>query len=63
MSDDVVSDDVVIERPRVAASKLGFSLATFWRRVKEDPDFPKLVRLGPNSVGLIQAERVAMRAS
>jgi predicted DNA-binding transcriptional regulator AlpA len=53
-----VSDDLVIERPRTAAAALGISLATFWRKLKDEPGFPQLVRLGPNSVGIVRAERL-----
>lgn len=52
-------DDLVFERPRTAAAALGMSIATFWRRVKDDPDFPSLVQLGPNSVGMVRGERRA----
>jgi predicted DNA-binding transcriptional regulator AlpA len=52
-------EDLVIERPRTAAAALGISLATFWRKVKREPGFPQLVRLGPNSVGIVRGERRA----
>jgi predicted DNA-binding transcriptional regulator AlpA len=52
-------DDLVFERPRTAAAALGISIATFWRRVKDDPDFPALVALGPHSVGMVRGERRA----
>lgn len=52
-------DDLVIERPRTAAAALGISIATFWRKVKAEPGFPQLVRLGANSVGMVRGERLA----
>ncbi len=33
-------------RPKQAAEALGISLATFWRRAKDEPDFPPLIKLG-----------------
>jgi prophage regulatory protein len=32
-------------RPKPAAELLGISTATFWRWIKERPDFPKPIRL------------------
>lgn len=43
----------------VLAAVLGIGLSTAWRRAKEDPDFPRLIVLGPKctraSVGEIRA--------
>lgn len=33
-------------RPRDAAKRLGIALSTFWLWAKNDPDFPRLIRLG-----------------
>jgi predicted DNA-binding transcriptional regulator AlpA len=33
-------------RPATAAAKLGISLPSFWRLVKNDPSFPRGVKLG-----------------
>ena len=57
MSDSSDGNGLVIERPREVAKALGISPATFWRRVKNDPDFPQLIRLGTRSVGIIRGER------
>ena len=34
-------------RPKQAAQMLGIGIATYWRWVKEKPDFPKPIRLSP----------------
>jgi predicted DNA-binding transcriptional regulator AlpA len=33
-------------RPKQVMARIGCSATTFWRLVKEDPDFPKLTRIG-----------------
>lgn len=38
-----------VMRPKAAAEYLGMGLSTVWRRAKEDPDFPKPVKLGPRT--------------
>ena len=35
-------------RPPRAAQKFGFSLATLWRKTKEDPTFPQPVKISAN---------------
>jgi prophage regulatory protein len=32
-------------RPRQAADALGIALSTFWKRAKDDPDFPPIINL------------------
>lgn len=33
-------------RPAEAARRLGIARSTFWKWAKEDPDFPRLIRIG-----------------
>lgn len=33
-------------RPKEAAKVLGIAVSTFWKIAANDPDFPKLMRLG-----------------
>jgi len=45
-------------RPETGWKRAGFSPATFWRRAKSDPKFPRLFRLGHGSraVGMYEDE-------
>jgi predicted DNA-binding transcriptional regulator AlpA len=43
-------------RPREAAAYLGIGLSTFWRRVKNEPDFPKLRKLSPKTSVALRGE-------
>lgn len=43
-------------RPHQLAKKFGISLATLWRRVKQDPDFPQPVKLSDGITAFIEAE-------
>jgi prophage regulatory protein len=52
MSDHLLS----IERPQQVWARLNVSPATGWRRVRNDPDFPRPVKLGPNSTGFLRHE-------
>lgn len=48
-----------IVRMKVAAKQLGVSPATMWRRIKNDPSFPRLIRIGSaprSAVGFYQCE-------
>jgi len=45
----------IVLRPKKQCEKLGYSLATLHRRGK-DPDFPKAIKLGPNSTGRFEDE-------
>lgn len=38
------------------AEKLGLSRATVWRKAKEDPEFPKSIRLSTAITGWIESE-------
>ena len=38
-----------ILRDALAAKKLGMARGTLWRLAKEDPDFPKPVKIGPRT--------------
>ena len=50
---------IEVMSPRRAAECEGISLATFWRRVKDDPAHPKPIKLSANRVGVIVAEHNA----
>jgi prophage regulatory protein len=41
-------------RPKEAAKKLGIGLSTLWLKIKNDPDFPKPFKLGPNTTVLVE---------
>jgi len=45
-------------RPKTVMQRAGISPATFWRRVKNDPNFPKVFPLGSESraVGVFEDE-------
>lgn len=45
-----------ILRDALAAKKLGMARGTLWRLAKEDPDFPKPVKISPKITGWIEAE-------
>jgi predicted DNA-binding transcriptional regulator AlpA len=49
----------IIERPKDFAAALGISLATLWRRVKNEPDFPQPLTLSDQAVGFLRSERLA----
>lgn len=38
----------LVLRPRQAAAYCGISLPTFYRYARNDPDFPRLIKIGPN---------------
>lgn len=45
-----------ILRPNQVCERLGCTRTTLWRRERDDPNMPKKVRLGPNSVGFRESE-------
>lgn len=45
-----------ILRAPEAAKKAGFSVPTLWRKSKDDPDFPKPVKVSDNVTGWIESE-------
>ena len=45
-----------ILRPNQLAKKLGLSMPTLWRRVRDDADFPAPVKLSPSMTGFVEAE-------
>ena len=45
-----------IIRPRQTAEKCGMALPTLWRKAKDDPDFPKPIKLSENLTGFIESE-------
>lgn len=45
-----------ILRPKEMAQKFGISSATLWRRVKQDSDFPRPVRLSPGMTGFVESQ-------
>jgi hypothetical protein len=57
MLDNATDDDDTLERPRASAKAMGFSVATWWRRAKDDPDFPPLYRPSARVVGIKRGDR------
>lgn len=45
-----------IIRPNRTANKIGASLPTLWRRVKDDPDFPQPVKMSSAITGFVESE-------
>lgn len=45
-------DEPALLRPSAAARRLGISKSTLWRLVRNDPDFPRPIRLGPRTTAL-----------
>jgi len=45
-----------IIRPRHTADKCGISLPTLWRKSKDDPDFPKPIKLSSALTGFVEEE-------
>lgn len=43
-------------RPKEAAKKLGIGLSTLWMKIKNDPEFPQPIKLGPNTTVLADDE-------
>ncbi|KJJ95051.1 regulatory protein [Burkholderiaceae bacterium 26] len=43
-------------RPPKAAEKLGIGLSTLWARAKNDPEFPRPVKLGPATTVFLEHE-------
>lgn len=43
-------------RPKQGAAYCGFSIATWWRKAKTDPDFPRQFKIGPNSTAVMRAD-------
>lgn len=43
-------------RPADAAAFFAFSVATLWREVKNNPRFPKPLKLGPSRTGFLAVE-------
>lgn len=56
MKQSVVTSSTVLLRPREAAEHLRIGLSTFWRRAKEEADFPKLIKLGPRTTCVRSAD-------
>jgi predicted DNA-binding transcriptional regulator AlpA len=50
---------LIFESPRQTCKACDFSMSTFWRRVKTDPDFPKPVYVSPKMPRIIKGEREA----
>lgn len=44
-----------IIRPKTVANKLGISIPTLYRRMKE-PDFPDKIRLSKQATGFVESE-------
>jgi prophage regulatory protein len=45
-----------IIRPKRTAEKCGMALPTLWRKAKDDPDFPKPIKLSESLTGFVEAE-------
>lgn len=45
-----------ILRPRQVAEYLGVSIATVWRYLRLDHNFPKAIKLGSNTTGIMRAD-------
>jgi|LSQX01.3.fsa_nt_gb predicted DNA-binding transcriptional regulator AlpA len=43
-------------RPKQGAAYIGMSLPSFWRIAKDDPTFPRLFKIGPNSTAVMRAD-------
>ncbi len=43
------TSNAITVRPREGAQILGIGLSTFWLKAKTDPDFPKIIHLGPRT--------------
>jgi prophage regulatory protein len=50
--------ETILRRPAVEKAT-GLSRSTIYRRIAEDSDFPKPVRLGPGAVGWLSSEIAA----
>jgi len=50
-------------RPGQAAKFLSVSPSTLWGWVKTRPDFPRPIKLGPNTTVFIEGELIAYRKS
>lgn len=50
-------------RPKQAAKYLGIALSTYWRWVKERPDFPKPIRLSARCTVADLGDLIAWRDS
>jgi predicted DNA-binding transcriptional regulator AlpA len=52
-------DSVIVRKAHVGPKVLASSSCTVWRRSKDDPSFPKAIRLGDNSEGYLRSELLA----
>jgi len=50
-------------RPTQAAQKFAIGLSTLWLRVKNDPQFPKPIKLGPRTTIFLEHELDAYLAA
>ena len=48
-------DDVILRMPAIVRIT-GMGKSTVWKTLKEDPEFPRPVRLGKRSVGIWRSE-------
>lgn len=46
-------------RPRPAAAFLGIGATHFWRLRRQDPTFPRPVRLGVRAIGFLRSDLIA----
>lgn len=45
-----------ILRVQAVAERIGYAVASVWRKAKDETDFPKPVRIGPKCTGWIESE-------
>jgi len=50
-------------RPKHAAEFLGIGLSSLWRRINEDPDFPRPRKVSERVTYFLESELVAWRDS
>ena len=51
-------ESVVVRNEHAGPKVLGVDNTALWRR-RKDPDFPKAIRLGPNSSGFLRTDLMA----
>lgn len=45
-----------ILRVKAVGERLGYAVPSIWRKAKDEPDFPKPVRVGPKCTGWLESE-------
>lgn len=52
-------ESVVVRKTHAGPKVLAESNSTVWRRSKDDPTFPKAIKLGDNSEGYLRSDLMA----